>query len=93
MVNFNLKSPRLVISSRFLFFSNKSFTALNPHSTKYDDGNGNSSFLAKLLVFGYLSCVSSQSYIIYVDIRHWPNQIYYMNVINISTINNYLQSG
>ena len=29
----------------------------------------------------------------YVDIRHWPMQIYYMNVINISTINNYLQSG
>ena len=29
----------------------------------------------------------------YVDIRHWPMQMYYMNVINISTINNYLQSG
>ena len=28
-----------------------------------------------------------------VDIRHWPMQIYYMTVINISTINNYLQSG
>ena len=28
-----------------------------------------------------------------VDIRHWHMQIYYMNVINISTINNYLQSG
>ena len=29
-----------------------------------DTGNGNSSFLAKLLVFGYLACVSSQSHII-----------------------------
>ena len=28
-----------------------------------------------------------------VDIRHWHMQIYYMNVININTINNYLQSG
>ena len=63
MVNFNLKSPSLVISSRFLFFSNKSFTALNPHSTTYDDWNGNNSFLAKLLVFGYLHCVSSQIHI------------------------------
>ena len=27
-----------------------------------------------------------------VDIRHWPLQIYYMKVINKTTINNYLQS-
>ena len=52
-----------MISSRFLF-SNKSFTAQNPHSIKYDDGNGNSSSLAKLLVFGCLTCVSSHSHII-----------------------------
>ena len=25
--------------------------------------------------------------------RHWPMQIYYMKVINKTTINNYLQSG
>ena len=34
-----------------------------------------------------------RAHCVYVDIRHWPMQIYYMNVINISTINNYLQSG
>ena len=28
-----------------------------------------------------------------VDIRHWPMQIYYMEVINTTTINNYLQSS
>ena len=28
-----------------------------------------------------------------VDIRHWPMQIYYMKVINKTTINNYLLSG
>ena len=32
-------------------------------------------------------------YFFYVDIRHWPMQIYYMKVININTVNNYLQSG
>jgi hypothetical protein len=42
-------STRFVISRRFLFFSNKSFTALKPQSTKYqyDDGKGNSDFLEK----------------------------------------------
>ena len=71
----NLKSHRLMKSSRFIFFNNKSFTALNPHSTKYDDGNGNSSFLAKLLVFGYLACVSSQSNIIVPFILNRVNQV------------------
>ncbi|XP_038642635.1 voltage-gated potassium channel subunit beta-3-like [Scyliorhinus canicula] len=41
-----------VISSRFLFFSSKSFTALKPRSAKYEDGNGNNSFLANLVEFG-----------------------------------------
>ena len=35
----------------------------------------------------------SHGNIFYVDIRHWHMQIYYMKVININTINNYLQSG
>ena len=53
-----------MIFSRFPFFNDKSFTTLIPHSTKHNDGNDNSSFLAKLLVFGNLACASSQSHII-----------------------------
>jgi hypothetical protein len=44
------------------FFSCKSVMALNPHSAKYEDGNGNNSFLAHLVEFGYLISVSSQSH-------------------------------
>ena len=36
---------------------------------------------------------TAQIYYNHVDIRHWPMQIYYMNVMIISTINNYLQNG
>ena len=57
LVSLSLKSPRLVISSRFLFFNNKSLTALKPHSAKYEDGKGNNNFLAKLVECGYLVCL------------------------------------
>ena len=48
---FNQLESRLVISSQFLFFCSKSFTSLKPHLAKYEDGNGNSSFLAKMVDF------------------------------------------
>ncbi|GFW63746.1 putative mariner transposase [Trichonephila clavipes] len=41
----SLKSPRLVTSSRFLFFDNESLTAQNPHSSKYEDGKVKQVFL------------------------------------------------
>ena len=52
------KSHRFVISNRFIFFNNKSFTAQRPHSAYYEDRNGNSNFLAKLVECGYLVYVS-----------------------------------
>ena len=68
IVSLSLTSPRLVISSRFIFFNNKSFTALKPHSAKYEDEKGNSNFFAKLVVRGYSVSVSSQSWL-YVGIH------------------------
>ena len=56
------KFPHLVMSSRFLFFKDKSFTAVKPHSAEYDDGKGSSNFTSKLVECGYLVCVSSQSH-------------------------------
>ena len=41
----------------------------------------------------YQSCSEQFVEFFYVDMRHWHMQIYYMKVININTINNYLQSG
>ncbi|GFU85786.1 uncharacterized protein TNCV_1069311 [Trichonephila clavipes] len=64
LVSLSLKSPRLVILSRFLFFDNKSLTALKPHSAKYEDGKGNNSFLTDLIEYGYLVSVLSQSHAI-----------------------------
>ena len=62
LVSLCLKSPRLVISSRFIFFSYKSFTALKPHSANYDDEKGNSNCHEKLDECVYLVSVSSQSH-------------------------------
>ena len=62
VVSLCFKSARMVISSRLLCFHNKSFTALKPHSAIYEDGKGNSHFLAKLVECVYLDCVSSQKH-------------------------------
>ncbi|RXG58366.1 hypothetical protein Avbf_17149 [Armadillidium vulgare] len=49
----------MLAAKRFI----KSFMVQNPHSAKYEDGNGNNSFLAHLVEFGYLISVSSQSHV------------------------------
>ena len=64
LVSFSLRYPRLLISSRFLFFNSTSFTTLKPHLAKYEHGNGKSSFLAKLVELWNFVCVSSQSHVI-----------------------------
>ena len=49
------------MSGQFLFFNRKSFTAPKLHSAKYEYRNGNNSFLAEFIIFGYLASISSQS--------------------------------
>ena len=50
LVSLSLKSPRLVISSQFLFFNDKSFTALKSYSATYEDGNVTAIFLPSWLM-------------------------------------------
>ena len=62
MLGSNYISPCLVKSNRFLFFNNKSLTALKPHSVRYEDGKGNKNFYVKMVECGNLVSVSSQSH-------------------------------
>ena len=62
LVSLSLRSPRLMISSQFLFFNNKSLAVLKPHLAKYEDGMSDNNFLAKLVECGYLVSFSSQSH-------------------------------
>ena len=64
LVSLSLKSSRLVIFSRFLFFKDKSFSALRPHSAKNEHGKGNGNFFAMLIECVYLVSVSLQCHAI-----------------------------